>query len=756
MPLELRIRSVTPQGEIEGYIALYGSPEQRDAYDTWFDRSQMPDLGLDYLPLPLMYEHGKDPEIGKQPIGKVVKAWFDDQGVRFKAFLDKGCRWFDRVVTEIREKGLATSSGSAEHLADFDEQGRFVNWLLTEVSLTEIPAEFRMPTVALLRSAHGQTLSKIPSEATGGPTAARGEAARSVSTRSIGDTRMTLADLGLDPNTNPADVLQALIGTVGLETVMQGVMAAEGAEETAESEAPEGAAPAATEAAAEMNSAPDAAAADPNAALLEQIKALLAGRSAKPAPKLAAKTIAGGIAVESVARSLLAALEKNKADAPAEEDRNVTVIRDRKGGAKITNVIDNKFDHLSAEDLAMGYQIVKGARNAEGRRKEGPVVSEEYLRALGIKAANLLEQDKSPIRSLRGKMPFTRANEVMQVSLSGYGDEWVIDLPGTTLWEKIRYETPLYNTMLAKGMEEKEIPQGFGGESIPLEGADPSWYVAGGASAMDATSGNPTPTFSTSKYGTGSTTIAIGKLSASVPYDREVDEDAVISTGVAAETMRKLRVTGTEQIEYILLNGDTATGANTNINLIDSTPATAPTKPSYMLLDGLLKLCLVTNSANSRDAGNALSDTDFLNTLALLPGTYRQDRSKLLFVIDTDTDLAVSNLSVVKTQDVFANATIENGTLRQVYRVDVLASGFMGLAYTAGKISATGSNNTRGRILAVRPDRWTFRWKRRLEVNTVYYPRQDVYEVIAHMRMGLGYFENTASAVSYNVSKTIA
>jgi hypothetical protein len=359
-----------------------------------------------------------------------------------------------------------------------------------------------------------------------------------------------------------------------------------------------------------------------------------------------------------------------------------------------------------------------------------------------------------------------RANEVSQMDInyirsgeimnggSTQGAEWIDEVQGTTLWEFIRQETPIYDAMLAKGMDEQELPQGFNSETIPLEGADPSWYVAAGAANVDANSGNATPTYASSKFGTGEANVTVAKLSTALFFQRELEEDSIIN--IVQEANRKIRISATEQIEFILILGDTATTINTNINLRDGTPATAPTKPSYTLLNGLFKLPLITNTANARDVGAAFNDVDFLQTLALLPGKYRNAREKLLWIMDSDSALAAANITVFKTRDVYSKATLEEGNLMSIIKIDVMESGQIGLANTSGFVSATPGNNTTGRIGLVRPDQWASRWKRRIQTDVFYDSYADVTRITAHLRWGLAFRDNEASALMYNVPVTLA
>ena len=150
------------QGVIRGYVFLWGSPNGengvgRDSYDTWFDRARPPAFSYDgdLRGYPICVEHGLDPAVGKDPVGAITRTGFDDVGMWFEAQLDRSSPAFMRTVDAIRRGIYRTSSSSAEHMADFYDDGAFRSWMLTELSLVENPSQAEMPAVSLVRSKTG-------------------------------------------------------------------------------------------------------------------------------------------------------------------------------------------------------------------------------------------------------------------------------------------------------------------------------------------------------------------------------------------------------------------------------------------------------------------------------------------------------------------------------------------------------------------------------------------------------------------------
>ena len=113
----------------------------------------------------------------------------------------------------------------------------------------------------------------------------------------------------------------------------------------------------------------------------------------------------------------------------------------------------------------------------------------------------------------------------------------------------------------------------------------------------------------------------------------------------------------------------------------------------------------------------------------------------------------------LKTRDVFGNPTIENGELTGIWGYKVYVSGQIsrlgsGLTTANGKVDAdTSGNNTKGQILAVRPDRWRFGWRRRMTLETTRIPAADSTEIVALMRAGLIYSaSDDAASITYNLT----
>jgi len=254
-------------------------------------------------------------------------------------------------------------------------------------------------------------------------------------------------------------------------------------------------------------------------------------------------------------------------------------------------------------------------------------------------------------------------------------------------------------------------------------------------------------------------------MGARVRYSGALEEDSIVP--FAPQLRAQLVTVGAEYLDHVVIDGDTATTASTNINDIAGTPAGTE---AYLLFNGFRKIALGTSGRN-RSGGN-LDEDDFLATTALL-GTsgVGADPRKTMFIVDPHTHRSMlKNITALKTADVYPGApTIQSGMITNIWGYPVMQSFAMGYIYkysatsitgyenkfnTAGKIDLdTATNNTTGSVLLVRFDRWYFGWKRRMTMEAVRHPEWDGTEITSWLRFGLLNRDTVnAAAITYNVT----
>lgn len=410
------------------------------------------------------------------------------------------------------------------------------------------------------------------------------------------------------------------------------------------------------------------------------------------------------------------------------------------------------FDHIDAADTATLITVLEAAHETRAAKK---APSEAAYKALVIK----LDEDQTRVGDVGRKAlkaENIKANEIMQSQLTGSGHDWVSVAYSQSIWDRIRLES-----FVAANLPSIEIPQGSDSITIPLEGADPTFYKVGEATGIDAT-GAPATTIGASKASTDSRTLTAVKMGARVIWSGEMEEDSLIP--FVSQLRSQLATAGMEQFEHAIIDGDTATAATTNINDITnaSTQPTGLTQPLFLLFDGFRKLALVTNTSNSR-AGAALALSDFINTVKLMGvsgiNALGQNRSKVGFLVDPLTYYAAMQLTQVQTRDLFSSPTIEGGELTGLYGYKLRPSGQIcrmsgnGLSNAAGKVDqVTPANNTKGSILAVRWDQWRLGYKRRMTTEVTRIPRADASEIVCLMRVALKPRDNEAVGLTYNLT----
>jgi hypothetical protein len=374
-------------------------------------------------------------------------------------------------------------------------------------------------------------------------------------------------------------------------------------------------------------------------------------------------------------------------------------------------------------------------------RRDGSVINlgeqaRETLKSVGLQ----------PQALLNGTM---KANELNHSTQASFGDEWVGVEYSRRLWENIRF-----GTFVLDKMPSVVVPDGAESIIVPLESGDPTWYKVAQTTAEDATNLRPVASVPSSKVGTTNKTLTVAKAGTRVQFSQELVEDSLIPW--IAQLRKQVEVSGAENLESMIIDGDTDATASTNINDIDGTPAATAI---FLVMNGFRKSPLVTTTANSRSASGSLTDTDYLATLKLMgnAGLNAQDKRMVEFIVDPNTYWKSLELASLKTRDVFSAATLENGTLAGIWGYNLRTSYRMHhtsakrMAETTGKVDLTDSDNTTGAILAVRYDQWLFGYKRRLTIKLQELTDADATQIVAFMRVGMVQRDTEASALTYNV-----
>ena len=279
-----------------------------------------------------------------------------------------------------------------------------------------------------------------------------------------------------------------------------------------------------------------------------------------------------------------------------------------------------------------------------------------------------------------------KANEVMNTGATAFGTEFIpTNVVGNPIFDqvvrmsKILPELPGRHTDLPVS---KKVP--VLGE-VDLSVPRTEWTT--GAKGITSTPADTGPT-------TGEVLIEQNGFKNVVSVSLKQKNYSIVD--IDSMIRERLTESMARTVDAFIINGDSATSGN--VNLDGGTPSGI-----YYLGDGS-----ASGVTGIRKQGlsnlytiGTLSDGDFTAMIDLLED-YGADLENLLFLMSRNVHSKAMTLDSVKTRDKYANATIENGVLTQIYGVNTaVARDFPRLTATGGKVSSTGGNNTFGSLACI-------------------------------------------------------
>ena len=422
-----------------------------------------------------------------------------------------------------------------------------------------------------------------------------------------------------------------------------------------------------------------------------------------------------------------------------------------------------QYAAMTPEQMALGVKLAM-SKIPEWQRKgftlknftDNQILSEEYLRTMAHKAAGRLDgwtpsndapslNDYATMKSYR----FLKADELHATDITGQGAEWVEYFYDTQLWRRVREDTELFNAMSGKGMRVVDVPRGTKGMNVKLENGSGTVYTLTEGGSLDAT-GRPATVVSPTQIATSEVEADLKKHVIAQGFTFELQERSIID--VVSYLQEDMQTMLTEAIEDSFINGDTATAANTNINLIDGTPASGLTAPLYLAYDGIRKAYLSDSAYYTDNSGSALAATDFEEVRALFPLRFRRKRNNILLLVDDGIETKARRLSEWFTvSQPETQAPFFTGDISKLVGYDVLPSGFLSKANSAGKISATAGNNTLGQIIGVYAPYWQYGRQVNINIEEVRDPFSQTTTFVAaisHLLMKRGAY---ASVGMFNI-----
>ncbi len=691
---------------IRYYAVLFGDPAHPDLSRNrdFFDAKTNFWLEHFQAPKPLTYHHGFDAKTSRDPvIGTIFEEGVDEWGVWQKAELRKARQYEDYVAKMM--SAVKTNIQARVLKPSSDSIPQYVHRTPQPNGTNWVDA---WPLAAC-------TLTPTPAE----------------------------------PRMKPAEELKAAYKSIGRDFVMP---EAPGAERWAgQSQTNRGAAGEAKTAGRTANSTITANSGGEIMPTEAELKSLYEKWDAEK--KQAADAAAAAKSADEARIKAEVDRQVNEKLAAAAKSRRPALFADSGDDEAHDVHVQTIYDGMKTEDLALLATIRADAKHIG--RSMGP--DELLLRTLAVKSFKEIEQGKLEAKAM-GDAEF-KANEVMQTTLSNYGADWAVTNYSSQLWLKVRAKSRLFGSGF---IPEQEIPKGFKSDTIPLEGTDITFYNVAQAANDDATMKFPAATIPSSREGTGSRELTVGKLGARGELAGELDEDSIIDA--IPEFRAKLERQLGPELDFVLLNGDD-TAATDNINGNGTPVATA----DYTTMKGIIRNALKNGSgANASDAQHALTsgkirtlytlmaDSDGVNYVVDDPASCRVfcDQTYTWFALQGLSDLlTVSNAgpnwaTIVQGADPDKGVPVHSVIWHPTSGVKpALATG---VRYNAGN-SVDASNDVFGRAVLVRGDQWKIRWKRRAKFETSRYARADMTEVVVTLRMGIGYYSTEASAILYDI-----
>jgi len=141
------------QHRVGGYLALWGSPVQRDLSREYFDAKTegLTDIFNLVGKVPTYYHHTLDQAFGDAPrvkgipesVGVYDVMLPDDVGLWAEIQLDMAGQYRDAIIDLVRQGKLGQSSQTLTSARKVAKDGRIERWVIAEGSVTPTPCDYR-------------------------------------------------------------------------------------------------------------------------------------------------------------------------------------------------------------------------------------------------------------------------------------------------------------------------------------------------------------------------------------------------------------------------------------------------------------------------------------------------------------------------------------------------------------------------------------------------------------------------------------
>jgi len=402
------------------------------------------------------------------------------------------------------------------------------------------------------------------------------------------------------------------------------------------------------------------------------------------------------------------------------------------------SVADIEYLHDLQSGLK-GQRKVDGAGVYAGPSEDLDKVFRGVSEAKRIDSSVAQAQDLADIDRLFRNDPSGHARTIraaMDTAESGFGQQLVGAQYVAELWDaprRLGRVAPLIESF------EMTAPTAY----LPVEAALPEMLFVAESTA------NNSSNYDTVKTGSNRVQVDAKKFVIHQMWSGEMEEDSIIA--FVPFLRRQAGSSIAHYLDSLVVNGDTTNAGTGNINLDDADPA--DTK-HYLAYDGIRHASIVdaTGQHVNQAGPETLKALLAMRTL-MIDSTYLMDwghpvsPDDLVYLCDPFTGDDIANIDEVLTADKYgAAATIFNGELAKVGRHPLISTIALAKAEADGKVSNTGSNNTKGQVVAFNRRGCVLGWRRMVQLETERLPATDQTRIVYSLRNGFGRFTPTGAA----------
>jgi hypothetical protein len=338
------------------------------------------------------------------------------------------------------------------------------------------------------------------------------------------------------------------------------------------------------------------------------------------------------------------------------------------------------YPHIRSEAFMRAVFAKAMAADAE-EEKKFPRAIRQHVEAQPVPLRTFDDYAKD---SWRQRVPNLRADEVMQATLVGYGDELVPTLLNSVLWLRWRLESRVLG--LLEVFDQPSNPFDW-----PRFTTGPKIRKVSGPSDLSQFT-IPTSPITFQRVATTTTRFTAGKIGTGVIVENDLLEDNKVN--FAEALAQQITQEGAAAIDWVLLNADTRTDTN---NISHSFDPTGTDYDSALIgFNGLRRLA----QAASDSTTTATLSEDTPATLSKLMGTrgiIGRDIGNLVQIIDPGSAYVYDALDEYESlNDVGSQATLLTGQVGAIKGVPLVVSEEMELADSSGKYPANHTSGTLG------------------------------------------------------------